>query len=749
MDNEERPCACLKRTTVETCEVRRRLTEAEKLESEPIVIVGMGCRFSGGIASPEDLWRVLEVGGNETMDFAVDRQWPVDLCDPEPGEPWASCTHRGGFLHDVSGFDPTVPGIGSREALTMDTRQRPLLLTFCEAFERAGIVPTSLRGSTTGDFLGIVCDYSSRLGGAPDEVVCYLSSRTANSGVSGHLSYLLGLQGPAITACSSSLVALHRAVLSLRRGESSRALAGGATVMQTTESLVQFSTQRGMSADSRCKAFAATADGTGFSEGAAVVVAERVSDALRHGHPVLALVRGSAVNQECAVNGMTAPNGMAQQRVIGEALRNAGLTAGQADMVGVQGTGTPLGDPIEAQALRAAYGRGRPAERPLLLGSLKSNVGLTQAPVDVADVIKSVSAIQRGTIPRTLHIDEPTPHADWSVSGVWPTTEAVPWPVTGSARRAGTSCFGMSGTNAYVVLEEAPATGEPVNATAPQRRGSAVPRLVSDRTREALRAQAASLVSHICARPGLEPLDVGYRLSTSPAIMESRGVAIGEETDGRLVGLRAPAHGGTARETAEALVPFTDWELSAVIRNEAGAPGRERTDVVQPALWAVMVSLAELWRSHGLESTAMVGHSRGEIAAACAAGALALEDGAKVEGLRSQANADELAVHAGMMAVSLLVGQALQRFSPRTGRLSLAVVNGSSSVEVSCDPEAMDELPVQLRADGNRHRRPVDCALHCAHVEGIRERPMKVLADVRPPSRGASRPPLVSRIGYL
>lgn len=409
VDNEERPCACLKRTTVETCEVRRRLTEAEKLESEPIVIVGMGCRFSGGIASPEDLWRVLEVGGNETMDFAVDRQWPVDLCDPEPGEPWASCTHRGGFLHDVSGFDPTVPGIGSREALTMDTRQRPLLLTFCEAFERAGIVPTSLRGSTTGDFLGIVCDYSSRLGGAPDEVVCYLSSRTANSGVSGHLSYLLGLQGPAITACSSSLVALHRAVLSLRRGESSRALAGGATVMQTTESLVQFSTQRGMSADSRCKAFAATADGTGFSEGAAVVVAERVSDALRHGHPVLALVRGSAVNQECAVNGMTAPNGMAQQRVIGEALRNAGLTAGQADMVGVQGTGTPLGDPIEAQALRAAYGRGRPAERPLLLGSLKSNVGLTQAPVDVADVIKSVSAIQRGTIPRTLHIDEPTP----------------------------------------------------------------------------------------------------------------------------------------------------------------------------------------------------------------------------------------------------------------------------------------------------------------------------------------------------
>ncbi|WTJ86710.1 acyltransferase domain-containing protein [Streptomyces sp. NBC_01538] len=780
MDNEEKLLSYLKRATADLRETRRQLYAVEQRESEPIAIIGMGCRLPGGITSPEDLWRVLEDEGEGISDFPTDRQWPADLYDPEPGRPGKSYTHKGGFLHDAADFDPTVFGISPREALAMDTQQRLLLETSWEAFERAGIDPTSLRGSSAGVFFGVVYnDYGSRLGGVPEEVAGYLGSGTANSVASGRLSYILGLQGPAVTvdtACSSSLVALHWAVQSLRRGESSMALAGGATVMHTPETFVEFSTQRGLSVDGRCKAFAAAADGTGFSEGAAVVVLERLSDARRHGHPVLAVVRGSAVNQDGASNGLTAPNGLSQQRVIGEALRNAGLTADQVDMVEAHGTGTTLGDPIEAQALVAAYGRGRPAEQPLVLGSLKSNLGHTQAAAGVAGIIKAVLAIRHGTIPRTLHIDEPTPHVDWSAGGLRAATEAMPWPATGRARRAGVSSFGMSGTNAHVLLEEAPATGEPDDAPPPRRRGSAVPWLVSAKTRGALRAQAASLVSHICARPGLEPLDVGYSLSTTRAVMENRAVVMAEEADELLAGLRALADGDTAprtveggvsgapdvafvfpgqgsqwagmaaelletsdvfarrmEECAQALAPFTDWALPAVIRNEAGAPSLEQADVVQPALWAVMVSLAELWRSHGVEPAAVVGHSQGEIAAACVAGALSLEDGAKVVALRSRAIVDELAGHGGMMAVSLPAGQALQRLSSWAGRLSLAAVNGPSSVVLSGDPEALDELSVRLRADGVRFKRvPVDYASHSAHVEKIRERLLKMLADVRP-----------------
>ncbi|SER47641.1 polyketide synthase 12 [Streptomyces sp. yr375] len=778
MDNEEKLLAYLKRTAAELREARQRLTEIEERESEPIAIVGMGCRLPGGIASPEDLWRVLEDGGDAISDFPTDREWPVDLYAPEPGTPGRSYTHKGGFLHDAADFDPSVFGISPREALAMDTQQRLLLETSWEAFERAGVVPASLRGSRTGVFFGITYgDYGSRLGGVPEEVSGYLSSGTANSVASGRLSYLFGLQGPAVTvdtACSSSLVALHWAVRSLRRGECTAALAGGATVMHTPETFVEFSAQRGLSVDGRCKAFAAAADGTGFGEGAAVLMLERLSDARRHGRPVLAVLRGSAVNQDGASNGLTAPNGPAQRRVIAEALLDAGLTADQVDMVEAHGTGTTLGDPIEAQALIAAYGKHRPPGRPLLLGSLKSNIGHTQAAAGVAGVVKAVLALRHGVVPATLHVDEPTPHVDWSGGGVALATEPVPWPANGDPRRAGVSSFGMSGTNAHVIVEEAPAEDAPDRASATE--PAVVPWVLSARSRDALRAQAAALVSHITARPGLEPLDVGHSLATSRTVMETRAVVVAERRAEFLSGLRALAEGdpsgltveGSAsgtpgvvfvfpgqgsqwpgmaaelldsasefarrmQECARALAPFTDWSLLDVVRDAPDAPSLDRVDVVQPALWAVMVSLAHLWRSHGVEPAAVIGHSQGEIAAACVAGGLALVDGARVVALRSRAIAEELAGDGGLLAVSLPEEQARRRLSSWADRLSLAAANGTSSVVLSGDPDALDALGAELRGEGVRCKRlPVDYASHSAHVERIRERLLKELAEVAP-----------------
>ncbi|MFI2645708.1 SDR family NAD(P)-dependent oxidoreductase [Streptomyces sp. NPDC018610] len=750
-------------------------TAATTTDDEPIAVVGMGCRYSGGADSPEGLWRMLAAGDDTIVEFPADRGWDIDsLYHPDPDHLGTTYVRTGSFLEGAGDFDPTFFGIAPREAVAMDPQQRLLLETSWEAIERAGIDPMSLRGSRTGVFAGTNGqDYSALMQRSPRESEGYLATGIAASVVSGRISYTFGFEGPALsvdTACSSSLVALHLAVQALRNGECALALAGGVSVMTSPGLLVEFSRQRGLSPDGRCKSFSDDADGTGWGEGAGMLLLERLSDARRNGHNVLAVVRGSAVNQDGASNGLTAPNGPSQQRVIRAALANARLSASDIDAVEAHGTGTTLGDPIEAQALLATYGQDR--DRPLWLGSVKSNIGHTQAAAGVAGVIKMVEAMRHGVLPRTLHVGTPSSKVDWSAGAVELLTEAREWqsPVD-RPRRAGVSSFGVSGTNAHVILEQAPET-EPAEEAGPAVpvEPVAVPWLLSARSADALREQAARLRAHVESGADLSPVNVGWTLANR-AQFEHRAVVVGKSRDGLITSLgdvnpgtvgsggrtvfvfpgqgsqwagmgaelldTAPVFAACVADCGEALAEFVDWDLEAVLRGAVGAPSLERVDVVQPVSWAVMVSLAALWRSYGVEPSAVVGHSQGEIAAACVAGALSLQDGARVVALRSQAIAAGLAGHGGMVSLALDAETAAARITAWDGRIEIAALNGPTSVVVAGEPQALDELIASCEAEEIRARRvPVDYASHTSHVERIEGELARVLAEVRPQPSG-------------
>ncbi|MEV0221375.1 type I polyketide synthase [Streptomyces sp. NPDC050704] len=776
MAEAEKLVEYLKRVTAELHETRGRLRRAEAGLREPIAIVGMACRLPGGVNSPQDLWELVAAGRDAIGEVPAERGWDVSF--------------PGGFLPDVAGFDAAFFGISPREAAAMDPQQRLLLETAWEAFERAGIDPRSAAAKRTGVFAGLVAqDYGPRLDEAPDDVGGHVLTGTTASVASGRIAYTFDFEGPAVTvdtACSSSLVALHLAADALRRGDCDLALAGGVCVLSTPGTFLSFERQGGLAADGRCKAFGAGADGTGWSEGAALLLVERLSDARRNGHPVLAVVRGSAVNQDGASNGLTAPNGPAQERVIRAALADAGLTAADVDAVEAHGTGTRLGDPIEAEALLATYGHHR--ERPLHLGSLKSNIGHTQAAAGAAGVIKTVLALREGVLPRTLHVAEPSGEVDWDSGAVQLLTGPQPWPETGRPRRAAVSSFGISGTNAHVIVEQPPADDgiDPAGPEAPRAEPFAAPPFLAwpltARSEAALRAQARTLHRYArSAAADASPADIARSLATTRTAMEHRAVALAPDGDGLHVLLERIADGatvpGVVRGTASgpartvlvfpgqgsqwagmavdlldaspvfarrmaaceaALAPFTDWTLTDVLRAPDAAELLTKVDVVQPALWAVMVSLAELWASCGVRPDAVVGHSQGEIAAAVVAGALTLEDGARVVALRSRA-LTELPDRGGMLSLTEPADAARARLAGRPDRLDIAAVNGPSSVVVAGDDSALDELAADCARDGVRaHRVNIDYASHSRRVDVLEERLAELLAPVRP--RAAATP---------
>ncbi|MET8748270.1 type I polyketide synthase, partial [Streptomyces sp. NPDC004728] len=792
---------------------------------EPVAIVAMSCRFPGGVRSPEDLWQLLAEGRDAVTDFPADRGWDIEsLYDPDPDRAGKSYVREGAFLEGAAEFDAAFFGISPREALAMDPQQRLLLETSWETFERAGIDVETVRGSRAGVFVGTNGqDYPALLTRTRADVEGYAATGNAASVVSGRVAYALGLEGPAVTvdtACSSSLVALHMAAQALRTGECDLALAGGVTVMATPDLFAEFSRQRGLSVDGRCKAFAAGADGTGWGEGVGMLLVERLSDAEANGHRVLAVVRGSAVNQDGASNGLTAPNGPSQQRVIRQALANAGLTTADIDAVEAHGTGTRLGDPIEAQALIATYGQDRSDGHPVWLGSVKSNIGHTQAAAGVAGVIKMVMAMREGVLPRTLHVDEPTHEVDWSAGAVELLTEQRAWPSAGRPRRAGISAFGVSGTNAHAVIEQAPtaveqaptAVGEAPAGTeelpvalgqgpaesgessatvgqAPTRteelpgRTGVVPWVLSGRTPDAVARQAARLTDWLAERPGTPVSAVAAALlartrfehravmwgedrpalqhalaqlaSTDVLAAQDAGVVSGSTGVGRVVwmfpgqgtqwagmarGLLAddPVFAASLADCDEALGMWTGWSVADMLRQEDFAHWSERADIVQPVLWAVMVSLAEVWRSYGVVPDAVVGHSQGEIAAACVAGVLTLKDAAKIVALRSRAIAEELSGLGGMVSVAATadeVGRILAGADAAgTGvGVGIAAVNGPQAVVVSGPTAGLAELAPVWEERGIRVRTiAVDYASHSAGVEALRERLLEDLADICP-----------------